>query len=74
MARCWRPASCCLSGAANLTGGRDLDVSLCFGLANAAEAVVAGLLLEAPPDDRPRLESLDDFLRLLRGRRRGCGW
>ena len=54
------------SGAANLTGGRDLDVSLLFGLANAAEAVVAGLLLKGPPDDRPRLESLDDFLRLVK--------
>src|SRR5436190_5591121 len=28
------------SGLANLTGGRPLDVSLLFGLANAAEAVV----------------------------------
>ncbi len=54
------------SGAANLTGGRDLDVSLLFGLANAAEAVVAGLLLKSPPDDRPRLECLDDFVRLVK--------
>jgi PAS domain S-box-containing protein len=54
------------SGAANVTGGRDLDVSLLFGISNAAEAVVAGLLLKSPLDDRPRLESLDDFLRLTK--------
>ena len=54
------------SGAANVTGGRDLDVSLFFGISNAAEAVIAGFLLKSPPDDRPRLESLDDFLRLLK--------
>ena len=67
VARCSRSASCVFSGAANLTGGRDLDVSLLFGSANAAEAVIAGLLLKSPPDDRPRLESLDDFLRLRQG-------
>ena len=54
------------SGAANVIGGRDLDVSLFFGISNAAEAVIAGFLLKSPPDDRPRLESLDDFLRLLK--------
>jgi PAS domain S-box-containing protein len=54
------------SAAANVTGGRDVDVSLFFGISNAAEAVIAGFLLKSPPDDRPRLESLDDFLRLLR--------
>jgi PAS domain S-box-containing protein len=52
--------------AANLTGGRSLDVSLCFGLANAAEAVVAGLVLRRGTATRPRFESLDDFLRLVR--------
>ncbi len=54
------------STAANLSGGRDLDVSLFFGLSNAAEAYVAGRMLKASPDDRPRLESLDDFLRLVK--------
>ena len=53
------------SGAANVTGGRDLPVSALFGLANAAEAVVAGLILKNRSDDRPRLASLDDFIRLV---------
>ncbi len=53
------------SGAANLTGGRDLPVSAMFGLANAAEAVVAGLILKHGSDRTPRLASLDDFLRLV---------
>ncbi|MGH3362276.1 MAG: MASE1 domain-containing protein, partial [Nocardioides sp.] len=54
------------SGAANVTGGRPLDVAAMFGLSNAAEAVVAGLVLRRRVDSRPRLEFLDDFLRLLR--------
>jgi PAS domain S-box-containing protein len=54
------------SGAANVTGGRDLDVSLFFGISNATEAVIAGLLLKSATDDRARLESLDDFLRLVK--------
>ena len=53
-------------GAANLTAGRSLDVSLCFGLANAAEALVAGVVLRRGAAARPRFESLDDFLRLVR--------
>ncbi len=44
--RAWWPALAAgvvvAVAAANLTAGRSLDVSLCFGLANAAEAVVAG--------------------------------
>lgn len=50
--------------AANLSGGRDLDVSVLFGSANAAEALVAGYLLRARRPGAPGLESLDDFVRL----------
>jgi PAS domain S-box-containing protein len=54
------------SAAANLTGGRELDISLCFGLANAAEAVVAASVLTRGASVAARFESLDDFLRLVR--------
>ncbi|HET8961367.1 PAS domain S-box protein [Nocardioides sp.] len=50
--------------AANITGGRALEVSVAFGLANAAEALVAGLVLTYG-SRRARFESLDDFLRLV---------
>jgi PAS domain S-box-containing protein len=53
------------SAAANVTGGRTLDISLLFGLANAAEAVVAGLYLRRGRRDLPQLKSQDDFLRLV---------
>ncbi len=53
------------SGAANLTGGRDLEISSMFGAANAAEALVAGLVLQRGRSARPALESLDDFVRLV---------
>ncbi|MBB6629375.1 PAS domain S-box protein [Nocardioides sp. KIGAM211] len=53
------------SGAANVTGGRDLDVSLLFGIANAAEAVVAAWILQRGTTGRPRLDTQDDFLRLV---------
>jgi PAS domain S-box-containing protein len=52
------------SGAANLTGGRTFEVSLVFGLANTAEAVVAAHILRRA--GTPRFASLDDFLRLVR--------
>ncbi len=54
------------SGAANFTAGRAFEVSLVFGLANTAEAVVAGLVLKRGITGIPRFESLDDFLRLVR--------
>ncbi len=54
------------SGAANFTAGRALEVSLVFGLANTAEAVVAGFVLKRGITGAPRFESLDDFLRLVR--------
>ena len=41
------PAVFAVSVATNLTGGRDTEVSLGFGVANTAEAVVAGLILTA---------------------------
>jgi PAS domain S-box-containing protein len=52
------------SGLANVTGGRDLPVSLLFGVANAAEAVVAAAILRGGARRRPRLESQDDFIKL----------
>ena len=54
------------SSAANFTAGRAFEVSLVFGLANTAEAVVAGLVLKRGITGTPRFESLDDFLRLVR--------
>ena len=53
------------SAAANLTGGRELPVSVLFGLANAAEALVAGAILRRGGLDRPRLDAQEDFLRLV---------
>lgn len=53
------------SGAANVTGGREVAISLLFGIANAAEGVVAGLILKGRSTGRPRLASLDDFIRLV---------
>jgi PAS domain S-box-containing protein len=54
------------SGAANLTGGRAIEVSFAFGLANTAEAVVAGFVLKRGTTGTPRFDTLDDFLRLVR--------
>jgi PAS domain S-box-containing protein len=54
-----------VSGAANVTGGRPLDLSACFGVANAAEAVVAAAVLCRGRDRIPELESLEEFLRLV---------
>lgn len=54
------------SGLANVTGGREWAVALCFGLANAAEALVGGWILKGGRAERPVLLTLDDFLRLVR--------
>lgn len=54
------------SGAANITGGRPVDLAVAFGLSNAAEALVAATVLKRGSDVRPRLETLEDFLVLLR--------
>jgi PAS domain S-box-containing protein len=54
------------TGLANYTAGRDVDISLALGLANAAEAVVAGLVLRARPAPGPAaLVTLTDFVRLV---------
>jgi PAS domain S-box-containing protein len=67
--RTWWPALAAgvvlASGAANLAGGRAVDISLCFGLSNAAEAVVAAMVLRRGATTQPRFESLGDLLRLL---------
>ena len=54
------------SAAANRSGGRPLDISLCFGIANAAEALAAGLFLKRGADRSPALRSQDDFILLLK--------
>ncbi len=57
-----------VTGLSNYTGGRPWDVSVFFGLANASEAVVAGLVLRSGPvPGRPRLADLRDLLRLVVG-------
>ncbi len=55
-----------VTGLANVTGGRDLGISAAFGVANAAEAVVAGLVLRSRRQPGPpALVSLQDFVRLV---------
>jgi PAS domain S-box-containing protein len=61
------------TGAANLVGGRSLDVSAGFALANAAEAVVGGLVLKAGADTAPPLAGLGDFWRLVKASFLGAG-
>nr|WP_300405638.1 hypothetical protein [uncultured Nocardioides sp.] len=54
-----------VTGLANVTGGRDWGISAAFGVANAAEAVVAGLVLRARHQGPPALVTLQDFVRLI---------
>ncbi|MGZ5400228.1 MAG: ATP-binding protein [Nocardioides sp.] len=54
------------SFAANLTGGRTPVMAGAFGVANAAEAVIAGLMLKGATGRLVQLVDLKDFLRLLR--------
>ena len=54
-----------VTGLANVTGGRDWGISTAFGVANAAEAVVAGLVLRARHEGPPALVTLQDFVRLI---------
>ena len=54
------------SFAANLTGGRTPLLSSAFGVANAAEAVVAGLMLKGATGRLVQLVDLKDFTRLVR--------
>src|SRR5512133_3355915 len=67
--RRWWPALAAglvvVTTAANLTGGRELPVSVLFGLSNAGEALVAGAILRRGGLERPQLASLEDFLRLV---------
>jgi len=49
----------------NVTADRATDVSIGFGFANTAEAVVAGLILTDGLRRRARLDGQDDVLRLL---------
>ncbi len=51
--------------AANVLGGRPLDLSLAFALANTAEAATAVWVLTRRGRRVPRLETLDDFVTLL---------
>ena len=54
------------TGLSNLTGGRSWQVSAFFGVANTAEALVAGLLLRASTAaGAPRVGDLRDLLRLV---------
>ena len=50
---------------ANVTGGRPFDLSACYGVANAAEAIVAGALLRRGRPGIPGLTSLDHFVELV---------
>ena len=51
---------------ANLAGGRPPTLSAVYGVANAAEALVAAWCLRRDHDRVPDMSSLDDFLRLVR--------
>ncbi len=67
--RRWTPgiagAIAVVSFAANLSGGREVAVAAGFGIANAAEAVIAGLLLKARDGRLVQLGELRDFVRLV---------
>lgn len=51
--------------AANLTGGRTVGVATAFGVANATEAVIAGLLMKNARGKLIELGELRDFVRLV---------
>ena len=50
---------------ANMTGGRGFEVSLAFGLVNVSEAALVIWILTQDGRPRPRLETLEDFFRLV---------
>jgi signal transduction histidine kinase/integral membrane sensor domain MASE1 len=54
-----------VTAVANYAVGRPLDISLGFGLANAAGAATAIWLLTRGGRKHPQLQNLDDFFRLL---------
>src|SRR5689334_5865137 len=55
-----------VTGAANLVGGRGLDLSTGFALSNAAEAVVGAYILKGGDDVAAPLAHLGDFWRLVK--------
>ena len=65
----WRPAVALAILAVNLAGnyigGRELDVSVGFGLANAVTPVVVIWWMARAGQDRPRLDTLEDLARLV---------
>jgi PAS domain S-box-containing protein len=67
--RRWRPAVLAgifvLSTLGNLLGGRPLDLALVFGVTNVVEAALILWLLTRHGAERPPLESLEDFGRLV---------
>lgn len=67
----WRPpvviGILAVTASANALGGRPLDMSLGYGLANAAGAATAIWVLTHGGRRRPRLTTLEDFFRLLGG-------
>ena len=69
MPRSWAPglavAVAVVSAAANVTGGQTLEISLAYGVANAVEAIIAGLALKDSSGRLVRLTQLSDFVRLL---------
>jgi PAS domain S-box-containing protein len=67
----WRPwvlgAVFAVVTVANHLGGRPLDLSLAFGLTNAAGAAAATWVLVRDGRVHPRLHNLEDFFRLVAG-------
>ena len=67
--RSWAPglavAVALVSGAANLAGGQTLELSAAYGVANALEALVAGLMLKDRSGRLLGLTQLSHFVRLL---------
>ncbi|WP_243060977.1 ATP-binding protein [Nocardioides sp. SR21] len=62
-----------VTAAANMTAGQDIDLSLWFGVANAAEALIAGSILVRRTGRMPRLDSLREFGRLVGAAALGAG-
>lgn len=58
------PALVVVTAAANLIGGRPLDLALWFGVANATEALAVAALLRRGRETLPELSSFDTLLRL----------
>ena len=61
------PGIVLVSGLANYSGGRGMELSALFGVANAAEALVAGIILRRGRSETAGLESQDDLIRLIEG-------